>query len=189
MLSALPALAACLIYPTAGSDVFDYAGFERMWVVYGDNPLTALPILRPDDWATPLVWFPDRTPAYGPLWAILTWPIVRLAGDSPGLIALGYKMLSIGAYAACCGLIWSSLAPSRRTEALVAFAWSPLVLIEVLGKVHNDVFPALSVLALVWLLSRTRSKEWLGLPALVAGGLIKVSALPAAPADLHLAQG
>lgn len=95
---------------------------------------------------------------------------------------LGYKILSIAAYAGCCWLIWSSLPPSRRAHALVAFAWSPLVLFDVLGKVHNDVLPALSLLALFWQLSRRA--PLLGLPAVAAGGLIKITALAAAPALL-----
>src|SRR5712691_114807 len=104
-LSAVLALVAVLIYPAFGSDIFDYVGFERMWVVYGDNPLLALPSQRPTDWATPLVWYPTRSPAYGPLWAILTWPIVRLAGDSPAANVAGFKVLSALAYAACCWVI------------------------------------------------------------------------------------
>jgi hypothetical protein len=102
LLTALLGAVAVLIYPAFGGDLFDYAGFERMWVAYGDNPLFALPVNHPQDWLTPYVWYPDRTPAYGPLWALLTWPIVRLAGDSPVLIVLGYKILSTAAYAGCC---------------------------------------------------------------------------------------
>jgi len=121
-LSAGLALVAFLIYPAFGSDIFDYVGFERMWVVYGDNPLLALPSQRPTDWATPLVWYPTRSPAYGPLWAILTWPIVRLAGDSPAANVAGFKLLSALAYAACCGVIWLSVEPTRRQRAFVLFS-------------------------------------------------------------------
>ena len=182
--TAVVALAAFLIYPGYGSDIFDYLGFERMWVVYGDNPLEALPLNHPQDWSSSYVWYPDRTPAYGPLWAILTWPVVRAAGDSPAAAVAGYKMLSIGAYAACCWLLWRSVEPARRQRALVMFAWSPLVLFEVVGKVHNDILPALSLLAMTWLLTRTRkrARKNLSLPALAAGGLVKITALAAGPA-------
>src|SRR5207249_106959 len=86
------AVVALLIYPRFGSDIFDYVGFERTWVVYGQNPLVSTPASHPADWATPLVWYADQPPAYGPLWAILTWPIVRLAGDSATLAIAGYKI-------------------------------------------------------------------------------------------------
>jgi hypothetical protein len=62
-ITALLALTAVLIYPAYGSDIFDYVGFERMWVVHGDNPLLALPNSHPQDWSTPLVLYPDRTSA------------------------------------------------------------------------------------------------------------------------------
>ena len=125
------------------------------------------------------MWYPDRTPAYGPLWALLTWPLIRLAGASVGAEILGYKLLSGAAYAACCWLIWTSVERARRQRALLVFAWSPLVVFEVLGKVHNDVFPALSMLAMVWLACRARGLG--SMLAIVAGGLIKPTALAAAP--------
>jgi hypothetical protein len=179
-LTALVALASLLVYPGFGSDIFDYVGFERMWVVYGDNPLSAIPASRPEDWATSLVWYPTRTPAYGPLWAILTWPLVRLAGDSPALHVAAYKVLALTAYGACCWVIWRAVEPARRQRALVAFAWSPLVLFEVLGKVHNDVLPALAALVAVWLATR-RGQATSSLLALTCGGLVKATALAAAP--------
>jgi hypothetical protein len=179
-LSAGLALIALLIYPAFGSDIFDYVGFERMWVVYGDNPLLALPSQRPTDWATPLVWYPNRSPAYGPLWAILTWPIVRLAGDSVAAEVGGFKVLSVLAYAACCWVIWVSVEPTRRQQAFVMFSWSPLVLFEVLGKVHNDVFPALGIALTLWLARHTAGR--FSLVAGVAGGLVKATALAVVPA-------
>jgi hypothetical protein len=178
----LLALTAVLMFPGYGSDIFDYVGFERMWVVYGDNPLHALPLHHLADWSTQFVWFPDRTPAYGPLWSVLTWPIVWLAGDAPMAEVIGYKLLSILAYAACCWLVWATADPWRRQSALVLFAWSPLVLFDVLGKVHNDSLPALAALLAVWCLRRRR--PGLSLPALAAGGLVKASALVAGPALL-----
>ena len=168
------------MYPRFGSDIFDYAGFERLWVVYGDNPLVALVSQPGGDWGAGLVWYPDRTPAYGPLWALLTWPIIRWAGTSVAGEVAGYKVLSALAYGLCCWLIWTSVEPPRRQRALVAFGWSPLVLFEVLGKVHNDILPALSMLAMVWLIGRARGVA--AMLVVVAGALIKPTVLVAAPA-------
>ena len=129
VLTVMLALIALLIYPALGSDIFDYVGFERMWVVYGDNPLTALPANRPGDWASSLVWYPDRTPAYGPVWAMVTWPLVRLAGDSAAAEVVGYKLLSLLADGACCWCVWSILAPALRQLALVSFSLLPPLLL------------------------------------------------------------
>ena len=178
-LTAALALVALLIYPRFGSDIFDYVGFERTWVVYGENPLIGTPASHPDDWATPLVWYAGQPPAYGPLWAILTWPIVRLAGDSATLAVAGYKILAAAAYALCCVLVWSLVPPPRQKRALVLFAWSPLVLFEVLGKVHNDVVIAAGVLGAIWLVQR--GHERLSLAAAVGAALGKLTALAVAP--------
>jgi hypothetical protein len=168
-----------LIYPHFGSDVFDYAAYERLWVVYGENPLVGLVSQHPGDWIAQFVNVPDRAPAYGPLWAFLTWPIVRLAPDSSLGLVLGYKVLSLAAYATCCWLIWLSVDPDRRQRALVLFAWSPLVIFEVLGKLHNDSLLTLSLVAMVWLYRRGQVRDaWL---AIVAGGLVKATALVVAP--------
>jgi hypothetical protein len=173
------AVVALLIYPRFGSDIFDYVGFERTWVVYGENPLVGTPASHPADWATPLVWYADQPPAYGPLWAILTWPIVRLAGDSPSLAVAAYKMFAAAAYALCCALVWTLAAPARQKRALVVFAWSPLVVFEVLGKVHNDVVIAAGVLSAIWLVQRSHAK--LSLAAAAGAALVKVTALAVAP--------
>jgi hypothetical protein len=114
------------------------------------------------------------------VWAILTWPIVRLAGESLAAEVVGYKLLALLAYVGCCALIWTSVEPERRARALVLFAWSPLVLIDVLGKVHNDVLPALAALLAVWLLSRRHAT--LSMLSSAAGGLVKATAWTITPA-------
>ena len=77
-------------------------------------------------------------------------------------LVLGYKALSLLAYAGCCWLIWASVEPARRQRALAVFAWSPLVIFEVLGKLHNDSLLALSILSMVWLLGRHHAtRGWL----------------------------
>jgi hypothetical protein len=60
---------------------------------------------------------------------------------------------------------------------LLYFAWSPLVLIDVLGKAHNDILIALGALAALALAERPRSGA-LALPAVAASVLVKVSAAP-----------
>jgi hypothetical protein len=168
-----------LVYPHFGSDVFDYAAYERLWVVYGENPLFGIVANHAADWINAFVNVADRTPAYGPLWALLTWPIVRLASESALGLVVGYKILAVSAYALCCWLIWSSVEPARRQRALVLFAWSPLVIFEVLGTLHNDVMVAVGLLGVVFLLGRRQTKAaWL---AAVAGGLFKATAFAAAP--------
>ena len=170
------ALIGLLIYPAFGSDLFVYLDYERLWAVYGANPLLAAPNLHPEDWAFGFTWIPQQPSPYGPLWPLLTWPIARLAGDSLWGWIVGYKLLALVCYVTCCALIWAiSSEPTARKRALLVFAWSPLVLFEVLAKAHNDGVLAVSALASVWLL-RTH-KPALGLLAASTGALIKLSGL------------
>jgi hypothetical protein len=174
LLTAALALVALLIFPGFGSDLFVYLDYERLWTVHGANPLLAFPNLHPEDWAFAFTWIPQQPSPYGPLWPILTWPIARLANDGLWGWIVGYKLLSLAAYAACCGLIWISAERAHRNRALVLFAWSPLVLFEVLGKAHNDSLLALSAVATICL---ARRHPAIAMLLATAGALVKLSGL------------
>jgi hypothetical protein len=172
LLSAALALVALLIYPSFGSDLFVYLDYERLWAVYGANPLLAFPNLHPEDWAFRFVWIPQQPSPYGPLWPLLTWPIARVAGDNLWGWIAGYKLLSLTSYVTCCALIWVGVEPAQRRRSLVVFAWSPLVLFEILGKAHNDGLMAVSVLGAVCL---ARKNSASGMLWATAGMLVKLS--------------
>jgi len=176
LLTGVLAVVTLLIYPAFGSDVFMYIAYARQWWAYGENPLLAMPALHPADWSYAFAWARTQPSPYGPLWALITWPIAMLGGDSARALVLAYKALALGAYGACCWLLWSSAPASRRAYALMYFAWSPLVLFETLGKVHNDILLALAALAAV------RFDGVRGMVALALGGLIKLSGLAVLPA-------
>lgn len=164
---------ALLIYPAFGSDVFVYLDYERLFAVYGANPLLAFPNLHPEDWAYRFTWIPEQPSPYGPLWPLLTWPIAQLARDSLWGWIVGYKALALAAYVVCGWLIWHSVEVDRRKRALVLFAWSPLVLFDLVGKAHNDGWLAVSALAAVWLARRSRPAA--GMLSGTLGMLIKLS--------------
>jgi alpha-1,6-mannosyltransferase len=175
-LTAVLASVALLVFPGFGSDVFIYVDYARLWAIYGEHPLLTPPSAQPADWAFQFVWIPAQPSPYGPLWAALTWPIARLAGTSIAAQVAGYKLLALASYVACGWLIWTW--PGRqalRAQALVLFAWSPLVLFETLAKGHNDVLLALSALLAFRLGSRG------GLVAALAGSLVKATGVAVLP--------
>ena len=177
-LTAALVVAALLVFPGFGSDLFVYVDYARLWAIYGEHPLLAAPISQPADWAFQFVWIPYQPSPYGPLWATLTWPIAIVAGTSIAAQVAGYKLLALAPYLACCWLIWTW--PGRRAHrarGLVLFAWSPLVLFETLAKGHNDVLLAFSVLLTFRLAGRG------GLVAGLAGGLVKATGLAVLPSS------
>ncbi|MDQ3810057.1 MAG: hypothetical protein M3336_07195, partial [Chloroflexota bacterium] len=170
------AVTALLVFPAFGSDLFEYVAYARLWAVYGEHPLLGVPALHREDWVYPLVWFPEAPAPYGPLWASIAAVMALWAGASVTANVLAHKSLCLGAYAGCCWLIWSLCPPLRRARALAAFAWSPLVLLEGLAKVHNDLLVALAMLAALRLSGAG------GLIAAALGALVKLNALAVLPA-------
>src|SRR5205085_6404942 len=96
-----------------------------------------------------------------------------VSGTSSLLVVLAYKLLALAGYLGCCGLLWTQ---TRRLHSVIAFAWNPLVLFEVLGKAHNDVLLAFAALLAL------RGLNGSSLVATTVGALVKLSLLPILPA-------
>ncbi len=173
-LTALVALAALAIYPRFGTDLWEYVAYERLWRVYGENPLLATPSLHPEDWSFAFAWYPNRPNAYGPLWQLMAWPLNAAGGDSAAGQLIAHKLLAALGYTACAALLWRGVPRHARAQALIAFAWNPLVLFEVLGKVHNDILPAALLVAAVLLAGRGAPAN--GLVAATLAALVKARA-------------
>ena len=79
-----------------------------------------------------------------------------IAGGGDFLLQVyALKILAILAYLGCAILIYRILRNTRSDWALagtIAFAWNPLVLIEVAQNAHNDIVMIFFLLAAVWAL-------------------------------------
>lgn len=182
------AVTAAAVYPVGALDVFDNIFYGRMAAFYGANPL----LTAPDAFATdPLypyaawTWWPIP---YGPIWAAVDALLSRLSNGEllPGLVA--FKALNLGLYAACTGLIAAILARTRPgyvAAGTLLFAWNPLVLLEGLASVHNDL--GLMVLVLLAFYFHQRGRSLWALAALLASVLVKF--VPLALTPLFLVAG
>ncbi|HUS15715.1 MAG TPA: hypothetical protein VM536_11945, partial [Chloroflexia bacterium] len=174
------------------SDLYLYATYGKMQVVYGLNPLVQPPsAMTGDPW---LVWAPwhDILSAYGPVWLVITRGVsavaVALGGDR-ALYLLGFKLLNLALLAGGAALVatigrqlaWPA---GRRLEAVLLFAWCPLGIIEWIGNGHNDALLAVCALAALWL--HLRGQWPAALVALLAGGLVKLPGLFLLPAYVTL---
>jgi alpha-1,6-mannosyltransferase len=175
------AVSGAAIYPRYGTDLWEYVVYERLWRVYGENPLLAVPALHPEDWAYRFAWHVDRGAAYGPLWVLGTWPINAAGGDSITGLTVAYKLLAAVGYLVCAALIYRAARAEFRARALILFAWNPVVLFDVLGKAHNDVLVAALMLAAVLLVDRMPAGSVVVAAAAV---LVKLSIGGVAPALL-----
>jgi hypothetical protein len=171
----LPAAVSLATYPCCTSDVLDYVNRQRLWAVYGGNPFAVTPNQFPDDWTYAFTNLREVVVPYGPAW----WLLTRLF--TQGARTLDQYLVAFKALAAVCfvcslALIWLQTEPGERLTSLIFFAWSPVVLIDGLVRVHNDLLTVPFVLVAFWLWRRRRSAS--ALTAVMVGALVKVTVGP-----------
>ena len=158
---ALLAAVLLLSYPLGAIDVFVYAIYTRGWALHGLNPLATAPAQYPagDPWlGLAAEWIAAPSP-YGPVWQLLSLGAYYAGGGDFLLQVYALKILAILAYLGCTILIYRILQHTRSDWALagaIAFAWNPLVLIEVAQNAHNDIVMIFFMLAAVWALTAAR---------------------------------
>lgn len=161
---ALLAAVLLLSYPLGAIDVFVYAIYTRGWALHGLNPLAVSPAQYPpgDPWLSLAAEWIDAPSPYGPVWQVLSLGAYYAGGGNFLLQVYALKILAILAYLGCAILIYRILRNTRSGWALagtLAFAWNPLVLIEVAQNAHNDIIMIFFMLAAVWALTTARRKD------------------------------
>ena len=163
-----------IMYPIGATDMFDYVFYSRIYVHYGQNPLTTPPIkFSNDPFFRNVLWYKTPSP-YGPLWILLTVPGSLIAGDDLWLNLLMMNLLPalfFIASAIVITLILKQSDPAHWLAGTLLFAWNPLVLFEGPGNGHNGIIMMFFVLLAIYFLVR-RQWVWV-LPALVASVLVK----------------
>ena len=179
------AVTAAAVYPIGAADVFDNIFYGRMAAHYGANPLLTAPNAYPKDplyFHVAWYWWPIP---YGPLWAGVDALLSKLTSGDLLAGLLAFKALNVALYLACAGLLAGllrRLRPGYVAAGLLLFAWNPLVILEGMASVHNDLALMALVLAAVLLLARGNAL-W-GMAALLASVLVKFVSLPLIPVFL-----
>jgi hypothetical protein len=140
-----------------------------MEVIYHLNPLTTAPTAIRGDAVYAYLYWKDQPSAYGPTWAIITavaqWllGLTGLASLVPMLVAL--RLLGLAAHVGSTILVWNIsgqlqrltgiISVQKRTRAVLAFAWNPLLLFEACVNAHNDAVLLFLILLAIWLLLRS----------------------------------
>jgi hypothetical protein len=153
------ALAALLLfsYPVDAIDVFVYAIYTRGWGLYGLNPLATAPAQFPgnDPWVGLAAEWASAPSPYGPVWQVLSLGAYFAGGGDFLRQIYALKILTILAYLGCTALIYLILKgrqPRWAVAGTIAFAWNPMVLLEVAQNGHNDIVMIFFLLAAVWAL-------------------------------------
>lgn len=153
-------LSTCLIsYNALSHDVFNYAFNARMVVLYQENPHIKVALdFQHDDWLR-FMHNTHTTAPYGYGWtAVSVVPYVIGGGKfvPTWLLFRGLAMLSLLAT----GYVlwhWLAFAKSKqRRWVVVALCLSPLVLLEVVVNMHNDLWMVFPAISSIYLLDRWR---------------------------------
>ncbi len=187
LLLGLPAAVAALLmltYPLTAADLFDYLALGHLTAFRQANPFTQTPAQFPADPFVRYAAWRNFPSAYGPLWELLAAALAHLAHGNlwRGILLMkGQALVSLAAVS----VLVAALTPQgvgrslRMQQALFALLWNPLLLFDIAGNGHNDLWMALPLAAALLLWERGRVA--LALPALAAGVLVKLAPLLLAP--------
>lgn len=175
----LNALLLVGLYPITAIDIFYYVLQGRQEVLYHLNPLAVAAVKIGSDPLLAFVGEWKNIPSpYGPIWGVMSAGVVRLgfAGTFDGVLA--FKLVALAAFAACIAvLLWGA---GRNAQALLLFAWNPLVLLQGPGNGHNDLL-MITVAALALVLWDRRRWWAASVVVLALAAAVKAPALLLAP--------
>jgi hypothetical protein len=166
--------------PPQSQDFYSYLFYGRIQAAHGANPYVDLPSRF---WADP--WFAwtrwhDATSVYGPVWMLITWGVVKTAGNSMTLAIVELKLVILVLDLAVMGLLTFSGRKEGQAGAgwpLLLFAWNPLVLITVPLAGAADVWLAGAFIGAF--LARRRGRPELATLLLTLAALVKIYAVVA----------
>jgi hypothetical protein len=167
------------------TDLFSYATYGRMPVIYGLNPFIHYPALIPHDtiasWIHP-VWHYAAS-VYGPLWIDFS---VLLARVTAGMTAADqiflYRLTANVAHVLNCGLVLALLRPFGVRAMVMGFliyAWNPMIVFEFAGNGHNDAVMLTFILAGLWAMRDLHPST--GIALITLATLIKPAAVLVLP--------
>jgi alpha-1,6-mannosyltransferase len=122
-------------------DIFSYTFYGRTISVYHKNPYILIPQSRPLDIYFPMIGWRHSASVYGPVFNLAAAIITRIAGSKIVLDVFLFKLMAFLFYAGTVGIVFSltkKVSPGRQNMALAITAWSPLLMMHVIGAGHND---------------------------------------------------
>src|SRR3990167_980771 len=161
-------------YPALAHDIFNYMFDARIVVKYGQNPYFTTPLNFPnDDWIRFMRWTHVGS-VYPPGWLITTIPFYLLGFGKFTLTLLSFKLLGLISFLASGWLMFKI----AGRKAWILWSFNPMILIESLSSVHNEITMVSFTLLGFYFLRQGKSfkdspLKIFPLVPLVWGGLIK----------------
>lgn len=166
-----------LSYNALSHDVFNYIFNARMVVEYGANPHAQTALDFPEDNWTRFMHNTHTPAPYGYGWTVLSL-LPYVFGVGKFLVTwLNFKLFAILSYFLVIFILFRFLQLQKRPIASVLlFALNPLVLIEVVGNSHNDLWMMIPTLLSFLLIYRPIKSGQSSKHAVLSFGLLLISA-------------
>src|SRR3990167_4590784 len=138
-------------YPAFAHDIFNYMFDARTVVKYGQNPYFTTPLDFPQDEWTRFMRWTHVGSVYPPGWLITTIPFYLLGFGKFTLTLLSFKLLGLISFLVSS---WLMLKTAGR-RAWILWSFNPMILIESLSSVHNEITMVAFALLGFWLIKRS----------------------------------
>lgn len=145
-----------LILPYLSSDIYYYIGDSWLSSRYGENPYyTSVSDLQEkginDEILNNTGYWKGTTSVYGPLWNIIASILVSFSFGNITLALFVFKVASYLIHILNTYLIYKI---TKSRKYMLLYGINPLILIEFLSNVHNDIYLVLFVLLALYFLIR-----------------------------------
>lgn len=148
-----------MILPYLSSDIYYYIGDSWLASKYGENPYyTTVEDLQNnginDEILNNTGYWKNTTSVYGPLWNSLAKLFVTFSFGSVTIALFIFKIASLLIHVLNCYLINKI---TKSNKYMLLYGLNPLVLIEFLNNVHNDIYLVLFMLLALYFLIRKKN--------------------------------
>ena len=149
-----------MIMPFLSSDIFYYMGDSWLASKYHENPYyTTVQDLQDnginDEILSNTGFWKDTTSVYGPLYVMISIGLSWLSFGSVTAALFIFKVASLIIHMANCYLVGRI---TKSNKYILTYGLNPLVLLELLSNVHNDIYLLCFVLLSLYYLIRKKKK-------------------------------
>ncbi len=150
------------VTPFLSSDIYYYLGTGRLDEKYNQNPYyTSIKTFVNEnkiDFSEDSMLeegynncWSSTTVVYGPIWSIVCKLISKISFGNADIGIMAFKVMNIFLNVINCYLVYKI---SRRKKYAVIYGLNPLILIEGIGNMHNDLFMIFLVLLSIYMIVR-----------------------------------
>lgn len=155
-------IAFLICLPNTSEDIFYYMGTGRVLSHYGENPYytTVSDLLKNninDEILSASGIWRNITVVYGPIWVLISSILNKL---SLGSVTFLIYIFKIANFIILLGTLFIIYKLTNKKKFVVAVAFNPVILLEVLINVHNDIYMIFFILLGIYFI-KNKKNIWL----------------------------